>query len=151
LTGTTSPDGSYKTDPNSIELKILDPAQQNKINDINGRLQHFLNMLPSRNGLEVAAKIFNFISFCYFPPVLWLVSGCIGLILHPVKQNWALAFVCLINFLILLYTDLGVPSVINMRVPFDPLFIVFGVFGIKEIISSFKTLKRFKRNPGIFL
>ncbi len=141
--GGSSPTGKLKPDPNSLEYKILDPVMQYKADELNSRLRLFQNMLPPRNGIDIVANVLNTVSFWYLPPVLWLLFGVIGLILRPDVQNRALAFICLVCLGILFYTILGVPSVIAMRVPFDPLFIFFGVIGIKEIVLKLKTMRRF--------
>ncbi len=141
----SSPTAKLKPDPDSLELKILDPEMQKQVDAINAKSRVFQDELPPRNGSATFARVLNAISICFLPPIIWLLFGVIGLILHPDMQNYALAFICFVSALILFYTILGVPSVIAMRVPFDPLFMLFGIVGIKEIVSKINA----KRTPGL--
>ncbi|MBN1537157.1 MAG: glycosyltransferase family 39 protein [Anaerolineales bacterium] len=140
-----SPTGKFKTDPNSVELKFLDPVTQEKVDKFNSRIAFFESILPSRDGDEIMALIFNTISKCFLPPLLWLLFGVMGLVLNFNMKNKALAFICLINFVILFYTILGLPSIPAMRVPFEPLLIIFAIIGIEEIVLKVSSSEKIRK------
>lgn len=141
----SSPSAKMKPDPDSLELKILDPDMQKWADTLNSKMDFYRNILPSRNGNELLADVLNIISICYLPPLLWLLFGVFGVVIRPDMQNKALAFICLVSMIILTTTILGVPSYPAMRVPFEPLFIFGGIIGVKEIITKLNTTGRFRQ------
>lgn len=66
-----------------------------------------------------------------------------GAIYHTISSEAPLAFICLASMLILFYTVLGAPSYPAMRVLFEPLLMLFGIIGIREIILKSGTMRRF--------
>ncbi len=100
------------------------------------KIDQYHRMLPNREACTWLSTVLNAISCVYPPAIVWLLAGSIGLFLKPDPGKWVLASVCLISVGVLFYTVLGVNAILQMRLPFDPLIILFGLTGFWEIFVA---------------
>jgi hypothetical protein len=122
-------------DPNSVELKILDPEMRKKTNEIEAQLDYFRKMVPNRNGSPSAAMFFNFLIVLFPPALFWLMFGAFGLTLNPSREKLLLAGLCGLSLAIILYPIIGINPVPIMRIRFDPIFILVGLLGLRELVN----------------
>jgi hypothetical protein len=139
----SSPDGRAVPDPNSLELRLLDPEVQARQDELFRKLIPYQAMLPNRDGSHQVAAGLNSITILYPPPLFWVTAGVIGLLYRPTRLKWSLLLILAIIAVMIFYPLLGIGSVFMMRVRFDPLIILFGITGLKEIILQIN-----RRFPG---
>jgi hypothetical protein len=65
-----------------------------------------------------------------------LVFGAIGLALNVTREKLLLAGLCILSLIVILYPLIGINPVPIMRIRFDPLFILAGLLGLRELISK---------------
>jgi hypothetical protein len=134
----TTPDYRFRYDWKSFykdgNLTVDDPQLRSKIFQLNERIGSMFPSLPSRNGSDIMAGIFNSISFVFPPMIIWIIMGMCGLIFCKNDRTRTLSYICGLAVTILVITCIGqAPVVFQYRLPFDPLFILFGFVGFKTI------------------
>ena len=135
LPSASSPDGRALTDPNSVPLLVLNPDVRRAQADLQQKLDGYVQMLPDRDGLPGVANVLNWISRHYPPPVLWLLIGLCGLLLHPSREKSMLGLLLGACLVMIFYPMLAFGSIFPMRTRFDPFIMLFGLVGLAEIIQ----------------
>lgn len=142
----SSPDARSLTDPNSLELKILDPATRAKTAQMEAQLDKFREMVPNRNGSPSIAAFLNFLIVIFPPALFWLIFGIFGLISGFSRKKLLLAGLCGLSLMIILYPIIGINPVPIMRIRFDPIFILAGLLGFQEMANRFKKQKELRQS-----
>jgi hypothetical protein len=132
-------------DPNSVELKILDPEMRAKTAEMETRIDQFRKMVPNRNGSSSVAMFLNFLTVLFPPALFWLVLGAFGLTLNPSREKLLLAGLCSISLVVVLFPIVGINPVPIMRTRFDPIFILGGLLGLQELVSQIRNRKNLRR------
>jgi hypothetical protein len=96
---------------------------------LNRRLREMMGELPSRDGRDGVARRLNQINYRFPPMLAWLVLGIVGLLLRPLRQSRVLVFLCALSVVAVVSAALGWQAYVWYRLPFDPLFVLFGVAG----------------------
>jgi hypothetical protein len=110
--------------------RFEDPQLQSKSDRLEARVEPMLAELPSRDGSDWIAGLLNRLAGWYPPMLGWIAMGMLGFVLERGPQTRTLAFMVGLAFVILLVTCLGIASTLQYRIPFDSLFIVFGMVGV---------------------
>jgi hypothetical protein len=140
----SAPDAKSLPDPNSMTFNILDPKIRKQTEEIEQKLNNYRSAIPNRVGSEKIASALNFLTVIFPPAIFWLVIGIAGLIINRSQDKLILASLCGLSLIVVLYPILGINPVPIMRTRFDPLFMLFGLIGCKELIK--KSLDRTKHS-----
>jgi hypothetical protein len=132
----SSPSAKSLPDPNSIELKILDPEMRARTQKIEDQLSLYRKMIPNRPGSEPVAQGLNFLTVLFPPAIFWLILGMAGFLLNLTREKLILAALCGLSLIVVLYPILGINPVPIMRTRFDPFFILFGLLGLQALIEK---------------
>jgi len=136
----SSPGAKSLPDPNSIEFKILDPKIRAQTAAMETLLDHFRQMVPNRDGSEVSANVLNFLTTLFPPAIFWLVLSAVGLMLNPTRKKLLLIGLCGISLVVILFPIVGINPVPIMRIRFDPLFVLAGLLGLRELAQRVRPL-----------
>ena len=99
-------------------------------------------MVPNRNGMPSAAAFFNFLTLLFPPALFWLVLGAFGVMLNLSREKLLLAGLCGLSLMIILYPIVGINPVPIMRIRFDPIFILIGLLGLRELTNLAQNRKK---------
>lgn len=141
----SSPTANSLPDPNSIDIKILNPDVWQSTKLIEDKLNEYKKLIPNRKGSEQIAGILNFLTLVFPPALFWLVIGSAGIMINVTRKKLVLFYLCTLSLVVVLYPILGINPVPIMRTRFDPLFILFGLIGCQELFHT--ALNRLKRHP----
>jgi len=106
-----------------------------RIRALEKRLAALEDDLPNRDGSLTIANGLNSVTNAFPGLLFWVVVGTLGFAVRRFRGA-ALPTVLLCTAgLVLIGTALGEPPVIEYRIPFDPLFLLFGVAGVAGVDS----------------
>jgi hypothetical protein len=144
--GAISPDHKIAYDPAVLDRGVvLDPAVRREVEQLDQEVQALLRQLPSRNGSPLAATLWNLLARIYPPTFLWIGLGLIGFFIRPDSLKGMLLLLSGIALGILVLTYMGLSGIREMRIPFDPLYILFGIVGAREILQRWPIRRTFRR------
>jgi hypothetical protein len=129
----STPDDSIKSDWSSLtnpRFRFEDPRIEARYERLSHDLAQLMAKLPSRDGSFAWAGRFNNSIEPRLPPMLfWLLVGAVGLAIAPLPHTRVLLFLCFLALAGVVSAALAAPSAPWYRLPFDPLFILFGCAG----------------------
>jgi hypothetical protein len=129
----STPDDSIRSDWSSFErprFVFEDPQVEERYESLSRNLGELTSKLPSRDGSYAWAGRFNNTIAPKLPPMLaWIVVGAVGLAIAPLPRTRVLVFFCLLSLAAITGAAIGFAFNPGYRVPFDPLFILFGCAG----------------------
>jgi len=139
----SSPDNRMLPDPTSIELKISEEQQK--------RRQTLLNKvsniprLPVRNGNQKVQSIIS-IFLQFFPPMIyWVGFAIVGSFYFTSTQKRIYLTLLGLSLFLLGVTYSGIEGIAQYRVPFDPIFIIGGLFGFIRLMG-FELKKSYQKS-----
>jgi hypothetical protein len=92
--------------------------------------------LPPRTPIGALMKVANLASEVLPRMSMWLVVGLIGLLMNRSMDRRLLGGLAAIAAGVILINALGLPPNADYRLPFDPVFILFGVSGITGLVTG---------------
>lgn len=135
----STPRQTLWTDWSSLAHPVLrsrEPGGDLRIASLERRTAGLLNRVPDRSGSVSLARGLNWIARHYPSPRLWVLVGLIG---FAIARGRSAAFPGLLavgSALLIVGTSLGEPAVLEYRLPFDPVFVFFGVAGLAAAIRA---------------
>lgn len=84
---------------------------------------------PPQPGSPKAAKALNAIGKMFPPPIVWLIAGVVGTARMRTRQRRVHLALIGMSMMLIVATLAAAGFIYHYRLPFDPLFIVFGVAG----------------------
>lgn len=91
------------------------------------------DMLPARAGIAKLGNLYNEIARWWPPLIVWLVLGAAGTVVRGWQNMLPVLVPVLMGLILVGVTFLGLPHVAQYRLPFDPLFVSWGVGGCLEL------------------
>jgi hypothetical protein len=110
-------------------VRIADASLRRRYVALTADAERLLHELPPRTGSTHAASVLNRIGRVYPPPAVWLALGVVGLALTRRPPLFALGGLAAVGLALVCVTALAAPPYREYRLPFDPLFVAFGVAG----------------------
>jgi hypothetical protein len=104
-----------------------------------------VSMLPARNGSAEAAAILERLSRWYPAMLFWIVAGIAGFAARRGRDLRIPGFLTCLALAVVVATALSQTATAEYRLPFDPIFVLFGVAGVlgrSDPISSLDRLRR---------
>jgi hypothetical protein len=89
--------------------------------------------VPNRNGVASLSSRLNGISSTLPPALVWLLLGLPSLLLWRLPEVRALIAVTGASLLVIGVTALGEPTTLEFALPFQPIFILFGLTGMLSL------------------
>ena len=127
----STPDSSISTDWSDLanpRLEFRSPDQQQAFAELSTRLAAAQRDLPPRKPLAPLMKIANLMTELLPSMWIWLLIGVAGLVRVRFDRRLLVALPA-IGVAFIFINSLGLPGSQEYRLPFDPLFILFGVAG----------------------
>jgi hypothetical protein len=146
---TSTPDNSIRWDWSNIESPhpIFSPAEQRRNDRLHAETAKLTADLPNRAGSPTMAKWLNRISN-HFPSMTeWLIVGLLGLLPGRRRRALVTALLAGLALVVVVITAAATPATPQYRVPFDPVFILFGLAAIARLIDVART--RIRGNQGL--
>jgi hypothetical protein len=97
---------------------------------------------PNRSGSDRLASALNTISSALPPALFWVLLGLPSLILWRRPEVRALAAVTGAALVVIVVTALGEPTTLEFALPFQPVFILFGLTGVLAIGRLLRSVTR---------
>ena len=88
--------------------------------------------IPTRNGSSLIATLLRKITTLWPPMLTFLLMGCLGFFLKPPDLSYPLLILVVLALINVFGTLIGLNAVPQYRIPFDPLFILFGILGLLQ-------------------
>jgi hypothetical protein len=135
----STPDTSVWTDWSNLaapRLAFKSPDQARAFDDLSAGLSRLMRNLPPRTPIGALMKVANLASEVLPAMSMWLVVGLIGLLLNRSMDRRLLGGLAAIAAGVILINALGLPPNADYRLPFDPVFILFGVSGITGLVTG---------------
>lgn len=144
---TSTPDNSITWDWSDIASPhpVFSPAEQKRNDRLVRQSGRLMADLPDRSGSATAARWLNRISRRYPSMALWLIAGLLLLLPGGRRRNVLPAvLLAALALVVIVTTAVATPPTAQYRVPFDPVFILFGVVGIARAVDlAFPRVARF--------
>jgi len=147
----STPDNSITTDWTDIanpRLKFRTAEQQRAFDDLSSRLHVAMQRLPPREPVAVLGKVANRLTELLPRMWVWLVVGAAALLLRNISNRRFLLALPVIGLSVLVITSLGLPGHPEYRLPFDPLFILFGIGGLMATSTGRNHRGRWRLRPA---
>ena len=138
----STPDGRIRTDWSDVAHPVTryrDPADRAGAEAVQRRLDDWSRDVPSRPGATWLSTGLNGISSKLPPMLVWLLLGLPSLLLWRLPQVRALIAVTAGAVLVIGVTALGEPTTLEFALPFQPLFILFGLTGVTAVLERFRS------------
>jgi hypothetical protein len=129
----STPDQSVYTDWSSIASPVVrfrDPADARQFHRDSERERELLLKLGQSSGSASAARVLNRVERLFPPLWLWLLVGALGFALRRRAGTAAMVTLVGIAVAVVVGSAIGQPFTPPYRVPFDPVFLLFGVAGV---------------------
>jgi hypothetical protein len=129
----TTPDGSIRevwTSPTEHRVVFADPQDQERFQEVAETIDHLSAGLPTYEPPDAARRAFNLLSRAYPRAFLWLWLGLLGLIFRRPRHVVAAAAPAVAGLLVIGFTALGIPAVIEFASPVYPAFVLFAAAGL---------------------
>jgi hypothetical protein len=97
---------------------------------LTARTQALLRDVPDRAGSAAFASFLNGLSRFYPRMVLFVIVGFLALVLRRPRGVAALSMITVVALTTLVVVVAGLPPVLEYRLPFDPLFVLFGIVSL---------------------
>lgn len=144
----STPDDSIESDWSSLEMprfRFEDPGVEARYEELSRNVQELMSELPNRDGSFAWAGRFNNSIEPRLPPMLvWLLVGVVGLVIAPLRNSRVLLFLGFLGLFAVVTGALAAGAAAWYRLPYDPLFILFGSAGGVSGVLALAT-----RFPGI--
>jgi hypothetical protein len=129
----STPDGRIRTDWSSLERPVLrfrDPSDQVRYERFQADLERLVGELRAREGSDRLADALNALAKIYPPMAVWLMLGVVALAVRRRGNALLLGSLATLGLVVVTFSALGQPAVLQYRMPLDPLFILFGVVAV---------------------
>lgn len=129
----STPDDSIQSDWASLAhpgFRFDEPEAARRYAELRADLAGLVGKLPSRAGsFTWSARLNDSLGSRLPPMAAWLVLGALGLAIRLPRRAGLLIFLCILGLASVVTAALAAPSVAFYRLPFDPVFILFGSAG----------------------
>ena len=97
--------------------------------------QRMVSDVPPRDGNPEYERVLRLLWKAAPPVYVWLIVG-LGMFLGPMRaEEWSLVFFVAAALAIIAVTSVAGAKVNEYRLPFDPVFLMFGVLGAVRVVS----------------
>jgi len=127
----STPDGRIWTEDTVVgEVRFRVRADEEHARHVERETQRLAAKLPSRNGSPAAAEFFARVSRWYPSMLFWIVGGLAGFAARRGRDLRLPAFLLCLALAAVVATALSQPATAQYRLPFDPIFVLFGIAGV---------------------
>ena len=134
---TSTPDDSIRWDWSNMESPhpVFSAAERKRNDRLMMESAHLTADVPNRAGSPTAAKWLNRVSNHVPSMTLWLIVGLLSLL--PGRRRRALAptLLAALALAAIVTTAAATPPTAQYRVPFDPIFLLFGILGVTRVVD----------------
>lgn len=127
----STPDGHITQERDSagrqLSMVWRDPRDQAHVATLNANVARLQADLPNRDGSPTVARALNRLSQLYPRMAVWLAVGVVALLVRWPRGTRVLLVLAAISLLVIVGTLLAMPTALEYRVPFDPIFVLLGV------------------------
>ena len=111
-------------------VRFADPALAKRDAHIVARRNALLAKLGNANGSPSLARLLNRIEHLYPPLWAWLLVGALGFAIRRPRGAAGMFTLLLVALTVVVGSAVGQPFTPAYRIPFDPIFILFGIAGV---------------------
>ena len=124
----STPDGHIGTDFSSFtrpHFVFRTPQQAARAADLTNEVNGLIADVPNRNGSPLVERWLARWTRVFPRAWMWIVVGLLGTLIRRPKGALVLMALCLVALAIVVGSALGEPTVLQYRVPVDPLLFIF--------------------------
>jgi hypothetical protein len=100
------------------------------VDALHQRIAERLPQLPARNGSELLAGAFNFLTIALPGMGAWLFLGLLGFLTRPHHDRIFFLVLVVLTLVVPSVSYVGIDDIAEFRTIFDPVFIILGLAGI---------------------
>jgi hypothetical protein len=146
----STPDGRIRNGPHG--LLFGGRVEQRHYDRLVSSVSALEDDLPNRDGSRGLARILNGVGRVYPRAIVWLLLGLAALLVRRPHTWRGLIVPPALALTVLLGTMAGLPSVLEYRVPFDPIFVLFGCSAllgarVRRSVDAHDVVSEFDRQP----
>lgn len=136
-----TPDNRIWTDWSDVANPVVryrDPEDRATAEAMSRRLREWQRQLPNRDGVDAVSRALNGVNGKLPPMLFWLLAGLPAIMLWRLAEIRALLVVTAGVLLVVVVTALGQPTTLELSLPFQPLFVLFGLTGLVAVVRRLR-------------